>query len=96
MLTFTYVGEHFSLINIIDDHSLSDIISMTTVTKILGLIVNNLTYVFDQGVHAYVSGLHTCFCMHINNNYVCVCVCLYGMHMCLYMYACVTIRCILQ
>ena len=55
MLTFTYVGENFSLINIIDDHSLGDINSMTTATKILGLIVNNLTYVFDQGVHAYVS-----------------------------------------
>ena len=74
-----YVGEQFSLISIIDDHSLGDIISMTTVTKILGLIVNNLTYVFDQGVHAYVSGLRTCFCMYINNNcvyvfvYICVC-----------------------
>ena len=40
---------------------------MTTVTKILGLIVNNLTYVFDQGVHAYVSMCLVC-------TRVCVCI----------------------
>ena len=54
--------------NIIDDHSLGDINSMTTVTKILGLIVNNLTYVFDQDVHAYVS-----VCLVFAR----VCVCIY-------------------
>ena len=36
-----------------------------------------------------MSGLRMCLCMYINNN--CVCMCLYGMHMCLYTYVCVNL-----
>ena len=84
-----YVGENFSLINIIDHHSLGDIISMTTVTKILGLIVNNLTYVLDQGILAFVSMCLACAHVFVSISTIIMCVYVFVWYPYVLVYICV-------